>query len=290
MGQFCSPDEVVPIGDVANLHGLEIDGEKIYEDFKREYTETIEEAFRTLRESGKYIGGRTHKLVFDRRVMLRFVDFYPPGIEDVLAMEQIIGSVVEKKEYDVIILDTAPTGHLLKLLENPELVREWMKTSSEAMLKYGREIQLDNLEKLAERILNAHIITRKMQKLLTDPERSAFVAVTIPEAMSILETDDLLDSIRRLGIQTYSVIVNMVIPPTTECDICIPKRKEQSGHIQEIGREKELYGYGMTIVPLFPHEVRGIDRLTELSKALFDDRQEREDTDDTQSKKGIKGD
>ena len=265
-------DQVTRIRNGDNLHALEIDGAEIYEDFKREYTETIEEAFRTLKESGKYIGGRVDKLVFDRRVMLQFVDFYPPGIEDVLAMEQII-DVVEKKEYDMVILDTAPTGHLLKLLENPELVREWMKISSEAMLKYAREIELDNLDKLSKRILNAHIITHKMQKLLTDAKRSAFVAVTIAEEMSILETDDLLDSIRRLGMETYSVVVNMIIPPTTECNICTPKRKEQLGHVQQIGSKKELFGYGMTLVPLFPHEVRGIERLAEVSKIMFNGRQ-----------------
>lgn len=264
-----------PIGGVVtpiiegegNLHALEMDSARLYEDFSKEYKANIEDAFKKWQRSSP-VGGRKWKLDFDQKVMVEFVDVYPPGLEEVLALERIMG-FVDRKEYDIYIFDTAPTGHLIELLKFPELVREWLRITYRAILKYQMKLPVDNLEIIGKRILDSHATIRKMREVLTDPRKSEFVAVTIPEAMGLLETEDLLSSIRWLGIPCSHIIVNMVIPPT-ECGFCASKRKEQIGYIQEVGEKDEYAGYVVTKIPLFPHEIRGMDNLVELSRFMYE--------------------
>ncbi|MFQ5945667.1 MAG: ArsA family ATPase [Anaerolineae bacterium] len=266
-----------PIGEsITRMHAsgqlsaLEADGKRLYEEFKRDYKETMEKAFRKLKDSGKYAWGREAKLKMDENLLSRLVGMYPPGVEDALALERI-GRFVENKDCDVCIIDTAPTGHIMKLLKKPGLVIDWLNVASRAIVKYHRDVFLDSFERLNEQLLGAHRAVRKMQTLLTDPEASAFVAVTIPEAMGVLETEDLLADIHGLGIQSKHVVVNMIVPPTN-CDFCLPKREEHLSYTEIIKNAGERFGYGLCTVPLFPHEIRGIDQLRELSKLLFGDR------------------
>ncbi|MDI6892502.1 MAG: ArsA family ATPase [Actinomycetota bacterium] len=260
-------DAITSINSEGNLYALEIDGTRLYEDFRKEYKVNIEDAFNKWQGSN-IVGGRKWKLDFDRQIMVGFVDTYPPGLEEVLALEQIMG-FVDRKKYDIYIFDTAPTGHLIELLKFPELVREWLRVTYRAILKYHRDVlPVDNVEIISKKILNSQTTVQKMREVLTDPQKSEFVAVTIPEAMSLLETEDLLSSIQDLGIPCSHVIINMVMPPT-KCDFCSAKRGEQIRYIKEVVSKKEYAGCVVTKIPLFPHEIRGIDNLTKLSEIMY---------------------
>ena len=266
-----------PIGDTVthmetegNLWALEIDGARLYQDFRKEYKANIEDAFKQWQNSyltGGLTGGRKWKLDFDEKVMVEFVDTYPPGLEEVLALEKIMG-FIKNRDFDIYIFDTAPTGHLLELLKFPELVREWLRVTYRAILKYHREVPVDNIEVIAKTILVSQETVQKMHKLLTNPRKSEFVAVTIPEAMGMLETEDLLRSMKGLGIPFSHIVVNMVIPPT-DCDFCSSKRNEQIGYIRQIDGKTQYKGCEIVKMPLFPHEIRGIKNLTEVTNFLY---------------------
>ncbi|MEW6674784.1 MAG: ArsA family ATPase [Nitrospirota bacterium] len=250
-----------------NLYALEIDATRLYEEFRKEYKANIEEAFKEWQNS--YVaGGSKWKLDFDEKVMVEFVDTYPPGIEEVLALEKKIMGFIKMGDFDIYIFDTAPTGHLVELLKFPELVREWLRVTYRAILRYHREVPVDNIEVIAKKILASQETVQKIRTLLTDPQRSEFIAVTIPEAMGLLETEDLLLSMRDLGIPSHHIVVNMVIPPTN-CDFCNSKRNEQINYIQRIVGNTEYKGYEIVKVPLYPHEIRGMEDLMELSEFMY---------------------
>ncbi|MDI6889661.1 MAG: ArsA family ATPase [Thermodesulfovibrionales bacterium] len=260
-------DTVTAIKVEGNLYALEIDGAGLYQDFRKEYKTNIEDTFKKWQNS-HLAGGRKWKLDFDEKVMVEFVDTYPPGLEEVLALEKIMG-FIENADFDIYIFDTAPTGHLVELLKFPELVREWLRITYRALLKYHREVPVDNIEVLAKKILASQETVQKMHAFLTNPEKSEFIAVTIPEAMGLLETEDLLLSIRDLGIPCKTILVNMLIPPT-DCDFCRSKRNEQISYIQQIDEKTEYKGYRIAKVPLYPHEIRGINDLTKLSNFMYE--------------------
>ena len=266
-----------PIGDIVtairsenNLYALEINGTKLYQDFRKEYKANIQDAFKQWQSSylaGDLTSGRKWKLDFDEKVMVEFVDTYPPGLEEVLALEKIMG-FIKNRDFDIYIFDTAPTGHLLELLKFPESIRKWLRVTYRAILKYHRETPVDNIEVLIQKILASQETVQKMRALLTDRRKSEFIAVTIPEAMGMLETEDLLRSMKDLGIPFSHIVVNMVIPPT-DCDFCSLKRNEQIGYIRQIGGKTQYKGCEIVKVPLFPQEIRGIENLTELSNFLY---------------------
>ncbi|MBU4511448.1 ArsA family ATPase, partial [bacterium] len=140
---FATPigNTVTPMKTEGNLYALEIDGAALYQDFRKEYKSNIGDAFKKWQNS--YLAdGRKWKLDFDEKVMIEFVDTYPPGMEEVLALEEIMG-FIEKGDFDIFIFDTAPTGHLIELLKFPESVREWLRVTYRAMLKYHREVPVD---------------------------------------------------------------------------------------------------------------------------------------------------
>ena len=260
-------DKVTPVPNTDNLFALEVDGARLYQDFRKEYKKNIEDAFKKWRDK-QSSDVRRWKIDFDQKVMIGFVDTYPPGLEEILALEKVM-SFIQNREYDIYVFDTAPTGHLVQLLKVPELVREWLRITYKAILKYQRENPVDNLEIIGQKILASQSTVRYMRETLTDPFKTEFVAVTIAEAMGMLETEDLISDIMNLGIPCSHIVINMIIPPA-KCGFCSAKRKEQIGYIKEIDNNSKYKGYNITKIPLFSYEIRGIDNLIELSKFMYE--------------------
>ena len=65
-------------------------------------------------------------MVFEKEIMESFIDMTPPGIDEVMAIAAIV-DYMDKGKFDLFILDTAPTGHLIRFLEMPELALDWLK-------------------------------------------------------------------------------------------------------------------------------------------------------------------
>lgn len=247
-------DKITPIKGVDNLYAFEIDAPRLHEDLKSQYRAEVEKIIDGFL-------GRGLDVKFDREVMVNLIDISPPGLDEVMALEKIM-ELADENKYDLYILDTAPTGHLLRFLELPGLIREWLKTIFRILLKYRRVMRAAGLE---EKLLKMARSVRKIREAFIDPKKCEFVAVTIPEAMSVLETERLLSSLDRLEISCCHIIINMIVPPT-QCSFCMSKRKEQQGYIKQVSTGSP--GYTLTQIPLFPHEIRRVGNLTKLSEIM----------------------
>ena len=253
-------DKVTVIPGIGNLYALETDAAKLHQDFIEKIRQLIREAF-ALWDKHLTVKG---DLRWDKQVMGSFAETSPPGLDEALALEQIMGFVEEKK-YDLYILDTAPTGHLLTLLEFPELIRDWLRYDYSRLLKWNANLPLTEVRDLGNMILTSTTLLRKIRQVLTNPQQSELVAITIPEAMGIAETEDLLRSLNRLGIPCRHIVVNQIVPPT-QCSFCSAKREEQLGYVQQV---RGMNDYLVTEIPLLSHEISGIDDLTELSQIMY---------------------
>lgn len=248
-------DKITPIKGEQNLFALEINAAKLLEDFKEEYREDINEIF------DRFLTGGI-EVTFDREVMTELISLAPPGLDEIMALDKII-ELREAREFDLFILDSAATGHLIRFLELPDLIRDWLKTLFKMLLKYKGMVRLT---KVAERLLKQSKNLRKIQETLTDPLRSEFIAITIPEAMGVLEMERLLSSLTKLKIPCHHIIINMVIP-LTDCSFCSFKRNEQQRYVQAI--RNNFAGYMVTEIPLFPHEIKNRERLTALAAVMY---------------------
>jgi arsenite-transporting ATPase len=194
--------------------------------------------------------------------MSELISLTPPGLDELMALMKIM-ELSEEGEYDLCVLDTSPTGHLVRFLELTSLVQDWLRVFFKLLLKYKEVVRL---REIGHQLLSLSGSIKRIQKTLSDPQKSEFVAITIPEAMGIAETERLLSSLKRLEVPCQHVVLNMLIPPT-ECEFCAPKMEQQRKYVKEAKRK--FFDYLISEIPLFPHEIKGIDNLTELSGIMY---------------------
>ena len=113
-------------------------------------------------------------------------------------------------QYDTLVLDSAATGHLIRLLELPETVDQWLKAFFDLFLKYP---QVFRFTKFTQRLVEISKNLKRLKGLLSDPYGSAVYAVSIPTDMAFEETRDLLAACDRLGIGVAGLFLNLVTPP-----------------------------------------------------------------------------
>lgn len=255
---FGSPigDRVTPIGGLDNLFGFEIDAARLLEDWKKGHIGDIEEMF------DRFIGTGVD-IKFDREIMTELVSVTPPGLDEIMALGEIT-DLIEAKRFDLYVLDSAATGHLLRFLELPQLLRRWLKVLFNLFLKYKGVIKLTQT---AQEMVDLSRKVRMIQKLLTDSGRTEFVAATLPEEMALAESDRLLARLEDLKIPCRHVIVNMIVP-VTGCGFCDRKAQEQQRYMRDAAGSRYSH-YRVHEAPLLPHKVKGKDDLMELSAILY---------------------
>jgi arsenite-transporting ATPase len=138
----------------------------------------------------------------------------PPGIDELFGMLSVVDA---RADYDVIVVDTAPSGHALRLLEMPDAAREWTQLLLRVLLKYKSLVRPG---RLAAELVEVSKSIRELQTLLRDPAHARFVAVTRAAEVPRHETGRLLARLRRLGLSAPAVVVNAVTLTPGSCPIC----------------------------------------------------------------------
>lgn len=199
----------------------------------------------------------------------------PPGADEALAFSKVL-EFINSSEYDLIVFDTAPTGHTLRLLSLPDLLNSFfgklltlrLKLSSlwgrfKGLFGRGESAQDDSIDKL--QVLKNNIEAAAGE--LSDPNKTNFVVVMIPEAMAIYETERLLSTLYEYEIPTDHILVNMIYPDMPDCVFCRSRKTMQEKYLKQI---HSLYtDFSITEIPLFDEEIRGVPKLKELAEILF---------------------
>jgi arsenite-transporting ATPase len=174
------------------------------------------------------------------------------------------------RSYDLIVVDTAPTGHTLRLLSAPETVaavaallgelQSEHRLIREQLARVGRPEAADRLIAL----LAAQ--ARATAERLRDPDRTRFVWVTLPEQLSLAETEEAIASLDASGIHVGEILVNRVLPDGGACRICDRRRADERKTLglirRRLGRNRDV-----RVVPAAPHEPRGLKPLASLARA-----------------------
>ncbi|MDP2934434.1 MAG: ArsA family ATPase [bacterium] len=249
-------NEPTAIKGVKNLFAMEIDAKKVLEEFKEEYGEDILD----ILQQGTYLADEETEEIFNLDI---------PGLDEVMGLKKIT-DFMESKEYQLYIVDTAPTGHTLRLLTLPELLDDWIKFLAKTRWRYhyiierisGKEI----IEKADEFLLEMKKTVKRVRNLLQDAQRTEFIVVTIPEAMGVRETEDLINDLQKFNIPSGHIIINNIFP-NNDCQFCKARRKEQGKYIKEI---KTLFpSFNISEVSLQTEEIREVKKLNQLTKILF---------------------
>ena len=241
------------VAGVKNLDAMEIDPGKWFEELKQRYRVWTDELFTSL-------SGRSGmEIQFDREAMRELVELTPPGIDEIAALGTI-SELMDEDHYDTIVLDTAPTGHLIRFLELPEVALSWIRTFMKLLLKYQNVVRAT--EVAAELVALSKSIKRVLA-LLTDQESCEFVAVAIPERMSLEETIDLAKSLEKLKVPLKKLLINGVVSEDAakQCRFCRARRKGQLEVVSEFKTKFKRRSIEILIAPQQPHEITGAKAL-----------------------------
>lgn len=244
--------KITAIDGVPNLWAMEIDADRATEEYINRAMAPIRAAFppAIVQVMEEQMSGpcTAEVAAFDR-----FVDFLE------LPESDADGGVSEPR-FDVVIFDTAPTGHTLRLLELPV---EWSRSIREAehgsgQTCIGPTAAIQDAKQKYERAL----VT------LRDESQTTFTFVLQPEATAIKETRRAIQELTRLGIHAHELIVNGIIPPDATSNALFAERqKMQARYLEQIEREFRLPTKRMI---LLPGEIKGVVRLRKVARVLFD--------------------
>ncbi|ARS91145.1 ArsA family ATPase [Natrarchaeobaculum aegyptiacum] len=215
-----------------------------------------------------------------------------PGADEAAAV-QLLLEYLDDPRFDRVVVDTAPTGHTLRLLQLPEVMDSMvgrmltMRQRLSGMLESVKgmfggpqpdaEQGLEDLEELRDRI-------ERLRAVLRDPARTDFRIVMVPEEMSVFESKRLRTQLQSFEIPVGTVVVNRVMEPLSDvaddveggeaflepnledCAFCQRRWDVQQSALQEA---HELFrGTEVRRVPLFADEVRGEEMLTIVAACL----------------------
>jgi arsenite/tail-anchored protein-transporting ATPase len=230
-------DEVTPVEGVPNLHAVKIDPKAAAEEYK---TRILEEARQRGRPEGAI------------QVMQEELD--SPCTEEMAAFDQFIDFASQDK-WEVIVFDTAPTGHTLRLIELP------MDWSQQIDIKAFASVDTSPADDAAKQRFSGVI------DMMRDPARSTFAFVMYPESTPILEAYRAVEELRTVGIEPGMIVANFVIPPEqATTPFARSRRSMQEKYLAEIeGR----FPVPVVQIPLLSEEIKGPKLLAELGEQMY---------------------
>jgi arsenite-transporting ATPase len=230
-GQPIQP-EPTAIAGFDDLFAARIDQKKAWEEYNKRILKAVQDKDEEIRTAVEE-------------------DLNSPCAQEMAAFEKFM-SYFELHGYDVLIFDTAPTGHTLRLLELPsdwkgfiDLGTLTKKTSDETMNKY------------------AHVI-----EAMRDREKSTFVFVMYAEYTPVMEAWRASEDLKKqVGIETALVAVNYVLPEEYGRNVFFNNRRRQQK--KYIGEIKQRFKTPIFTIPLLDHEPEGLADLKRLQQDVF---------------------
>ncbi|MFW5681002.1 MAG: ArsA family ATPase [Pseudomonadota bacterium] len=261
-----------------NLFGMEIDPEREAD----RHIEAVKRDMRDLVRPALY-----HEV--DRQLDLARDG---PGAAESALLERVAQLMEDAFDrYDLVVFDTAPTGHTLRLLTMPEVMTAWAegllrnrersgrlgrmlaglggaRVRGDDLSRFDQERRLDATpeSRIEERLLARRQRFAGMRGLLLDPARTGFVLVLTPQRLPIQESAKARDRLRRFDIELAGIVVNQVLPDDADGAFLAARRRGEHGYLAEI--DQLFANTPRHRLRLRPTDVVGLAALRDLAEAL----------------------
>jgi arsenite-transporting ATPase len=252
-------DLETPIQNAKNLYGIEISSEGVLRKWKDRFGPEIYEVVSSFTS-----------LDYD------FVDYIggAPGIEEEYMLNYIL-ELVESAQYDLVVWDTAPAGHTLRLLHLPQIFLKHLEAATKFYMnlysyfeKLKESVKLKKGKRsLLEIISGWEDLAEKVVNFIRDPQKSDFIIVTIPEALGVRQTERIIKDFDEYQLNVKHLIINYVIQEA-DCNFHKIRKEMQQNYIQ-ILEQQYSPRIGLIEIPLMPQEVKGVERIRKISDILF---------------------
>jgi arsenite-transporting ATPase len=241
-----------------NLDAIEIDANKALHNWKVEHQSVLKKLFNT----STYLDSQDIEEVLKLSI---------PGIDEIMSFK-IIMDLIEEGNYDKYVVDTAPTGHALRLISSPEMLDNWIKVSVRMRWKYRYMVTRFSgsykQDEVGAFLLNLKKMVKRTDNILRDKTKSEFIPVCIPEAMAIRETRGLIDKLATYDIFAKQLVVNNVMV-SDDGQFCKRVKISQAPYLREI--KDSFSALNSVEIPKFSQEIKGLASLDKMRMFLFKD-------------------
>ncbi|SFU89078.1 ArsA family ATPase [Halomonas korlensis] len=218
-----------------------------------------------------------------------------PGTQEAALLERLSRLIIDDDvDHDLVIFDTAPTGHTLRLLTLPETMAAWTdgllahnrkskelgKVLAHLTPKRGRDVatpfddpQEDPLADLDERtqdvartLIERRRLFHRARRRIENAKETSFLFVMTPERLPILETTRAVAALEAANIPVAGTLVNRVIPEEADGDFLRARREQEAGYLARI--DDELGHLSRPRLPWLPSDVQGLATLERLADLL----------------------
>lgn len=243
----------VPAAVLPRLDAVEIDAEAEFRVLREQYAKDLADFLSAINSRLDF--------TFDREVMEKILDLAPPGLDEVMALCKVL-QYLDLHQYDVVLMDAAATGHLLRWLELPRLVEQWLKVLFGVLLKYREVIRLPAF---SQRLVAISRNLKKLAQILRDPAHSQLIAVSILTEMALAETEDLVAVCQKIGLHVPVIVLNLATPDSA-CHLCAAVRTQEQAVLR-----KFQTAFPEKCLPIISRgtEVRGLPALRVLAQAMY---------------------
>lgn len=189
-----------------------------------------------------------------------------PGADEAALFDKLIHIILEeRKNFDKLVFDTAPTGHTIRLLTLPELMGVWIegllekrrKTNENytALLNDGQPREDPIYEVLRERQERFS----KARDILLNEKETGFIFVLNPERLPILETKKALELLHKYHLHVKTLIINKVLPEEADGEFLKERKKHEHKYLELI---KETFPkQELIFIPLFSQDIISMEQL-----------------------------
>jgi arsenite-transporting ATPase len=208
----------------ANLAVETIDTKEKWRRFRDALGEEIDRAIGAITPGGMTVA-------YDAEAMKKLVEIAPPGADELFAITRLADLIADDAQSGIIV-DTAPTGHFLRLIDLPKTAGEWVREFMRILLRYRELIPAGSL---AEELIRASRALHALEETMQS-DATRVIVVTRPERIVIAESQRLIAEVEMRGMRIGGIIANYVTPENDcACDQSL-RRFEQEA-LAQLGRE-----------------------------------------------------
>ena len=244
-----------------NLHGLEIDADFEASRYIAEVKEQVSKMF-----SPAMVGAASRQIDLAAAM---------PGVGDVALFDRLTTIVAARNSvYDLVVFDTAPTGHTVRLLQMPEMLGTWIDALTAqrrraverdaAIRDDGGEVEPDPIVAALERRRDR---LDSVRRRLVEHRDTSFVLVLIPERLPIEETSRAAGALADAGIEVGAVIVNRVLPDGLGGEFYAARRRQEDVYRREI--DHRFKTMDRIVIAQLESDVYGLKRLERISAQIL---------------------
>lgn len=201
-----------------------------------------------------------------------------PGVDELQVMSSLFDSI-ERDAFDVVVFDTAPTGHTMRLLQLPSNAGSLFggigQMASTALSAASQIFGLNASDDMQSKVERLQGLLQKVSKRLSNSLECTFVCVLLPEFLPLYETERLIQFLTDKNIESHVLVVNQVLDQekTKQCPFCSKRSQMQQKYLKDI---HELYGedYKIVEIEMMDAEVKGtanVDAFAQNLAPLFQD-------------------